>query len=56
MILYASENLAQLCQKPRERSKPDAPLMTEYWDPDGTPAFRDMFQRLEKEGVVLERP
>jgi len=34
----------------------DAPLTTEYWDPDGTPAFRDMFQRLEKEGMVLERP
>ena len=34
----------------------DAPLTTEYWDPDGTPAFRDMFQRLETEGMVLERP
>ena len=34
----------------------DAPLTTEYWDPDGTPAFRDMFQRLAKEGMVLERP
>jgi enolase-like protein len=34
----------------------DAPLTTEYWDPDGTPAFREMFQRLEKEGMVLERP
>ena len=34
----------------------DAPLSTEYWDPDDTPAFRAMFQRLEKEGMVLERP
>ncbi|MCH2210850.1 MAG: hypothetical protein MK110_06080 [Fuerstiella sp.] len=34
----------------------DAPLATDYWDPDGTPAFREMFQRLEKEGMVLERP
>jgi len=32
----------------------DAPLTTEYWDPDGTAAFRDMMQRLEKEGMVLE--
>jgi L-alanine-DL-glutamate epimerase-like enolase superfamily enzyme len=34
----------------------DAPLATDYWDPDGTPAFREMFQRLEKEGMVLEPP
>jgi hypothetical protein len=33
-----------------------APLSTEYWDPDGSVAFRDMLQRLEKEGMVLERP
>lgn len=34
----------------------DAPISTEYWDPDGTSQFRDMFQRLENEGMVLERP
>lgn len=33
----------------------DAPVSTEYWDPDGTPAFGEMFQRLEQEGMVLER-
>lgn len=33
----------------------DAPLKTEYWDPDGTPAFQKMFARIEKEGTVLER-
>jgi hypothetical protein len=33
----------------------DAPVTTEYWDPDGTPAFRAMMARLEKEGMVLER-
>jgi L-alanine-DL-glutamate epimerase-like enolase superfamily enzyme len=33
----------------------DAPVTTEYWDPDGTPAFRAMMDRLEKEGMVLER-
>jgi len=33
----------------------DAPLNTEYWDPDGTPEFRSMMQRLEKEGMVLQR-
>lgn len=34
----------------------DAPLSTEYWDPDGTTEFREMFERLENEGMVLERP
>ena len=33
----------------------DAPITTEYWDPDGTPAFRDMFQRLEKEGMIMDK-
>jgi len=33
-----------------------APLTTEYVDSDGTLAFRDLFQRLEKEGMILERP
>jgi L-alanine-DL-glutamate epimerase-like enolase superfamily enzyme len=33
----------------------DAPLTTKYWDPDGTPEFKEMFERLEKEGMVLER-
>lgn len=32
-----------------------APLKTEYWDNDGTPAYETMFARIEKEGVVLER-
>ena len=34
----------------------DAPLKTEYWDPDGSTAFKQMFERIEKEGTVLERP
>lgn len=34
----------------------DAPLTTEYWDPDGTEAFRQMMQRLETENMVLEPP
>ena len=33
----------------------DSPLRTEYWDEDGTTAFRDIMQRLEKEGMILER-
>jgi hypothetical protein len=32
-----------------------APLTTEDWDPDGSTAFQEMFQRLEKAGMVLER-
>ncbi len=34
----------------------DAPLKTEYWDPDGTPEFQKMMERLDIEGMVLERP
>jgi L-alanine-DL-glutamate epimerase-like enolase superfamily enzyme len=30
------------------------PVTTEYWDPDGTPGFREMKARLEAEGAVLE--
>lgn len=32
----------------------DAPIATDYWDDDGTEAYRDMFARIEREGVVLE--
>ena len=33
----------------------DAPISTEYWDNDGTPAYQEMFARIEREGIVLER-
>ncbi|MBM3241387.1 hypothetical protein FJZ31_34335 [Candidatus Poribacteria bacterium] len=33
----------------------DAPISTEYWDDDGTPAYAKMLARLEREGVVMER-
>ena len=33
----------------------DAPVSTEYWDDDGSPEYRAMFNRLEKEGVVITR-
>ena len=33
----------------------DAPIETEYWDDDGTPEYRAMFERLGREGMVLER-
>ena len=32
-----------------------APLSTEYWDNDGTPAYQAMFARIEREGIVLEK-
>ncbi len=32
-----------------------SPISTEYWDNDGTMAYRKMFERIEKEGIVLER-
>ena len=33
----------------------DAPISTEYWDDDGTEAYREMFARIEREGIVLEK-
>ena len=33
----------------------DAPISTEYWDNDGTPTYREMFARIEREGIVLEK-
>ena len=32
----------------------DAKVTTEYWDDDGTTAYRTMFKRIETEGIVLE--
>ncbi len=32
-----------------------APISSEYWDDDGTPEYKAMFARLEREGLVLER-
>ncbi|HIG45213.1 MAG TPA: hypothetical protein EYQ20_01850 [candidate division Zixibacteria bacterium] len=32
-----------------------APIRTDYWDDDGTLEFRAMFERIEREGMVLER-
>jgi len=32
-----------------------APVSSEWWDDDGSPEYRAMFHRIEKEGVVLER-
>lgn len=34
----------------------DATVKTTYWDPDGSTAFQQMLERIEKEGTVLERP
>ena len=33
----------------------DSPISTEYWDNDSTSAYREMFARIEREGIVLER-
>jgi L-alanine-DL-glutamate epimerase-like enolase superfamily enzyme len=32
-----------------------APIETQYWDDDGSAQYREMFARLEREGMVLER-
>jgi len=33
----------------------DAPISTEYWDDDGTTEYKEMFARIEQEGMVLEK-
>ena len=33
----------------------DSPISTEYWDDDGTPEYRALFERLERELMVLEK-
>mgnify|MGYP001197818702 CR=1 FL=1 len=33
----------------------DSPITTEYWDEDGSQAYKQMFERLEKEEMVLEK-
>ena len=33
----------------------DAPISTEYWDDDGTREYKEMFARIEREGMVLEK-
>ncbi len=32
-----------------------SPISTEYWDDDGTPEYKQMLARIEREGMVLER-
>jgi L-alanine-DL-glutamate epimerase-like enolase superfamily enzyme len=32
-----------------------SPIETEYWDDDGSPEYRMIFGRIEREGMVLER-
>jgi L-alanine-DL-glutamate epimerase-like enolase superfamily enzyme len=32
-----------------------SPISSEYWDDDGSPGYQQMFARLEREGMVLER-
>ena len=47
-----------LCRPDRTRHidlSYDSPVSTEYWDDDGSPEYRAMFERLEREGMVLER-
>ena len=32
----------------------DSPITTDYWDDDGSPEYKQMFARIEREGIVLE--
>ena len=33
----------------------DLPITTEYWDDNGSPEYAAMFERIEREGIVLSR-
>lgn len=33
----------------------DAPISTEYWDDDGMSGYYAMFERIEREGMVLDK-
>jgi L-alanine-DL-glutamate epimerase-like enolase superfamily enzyme len=33
----------------------DAPLQTEYWDDDGSPEYKQTYERIQQSGIVLER-
>jgi hypothetical protein len=32
-----------------------SPISTTWWDDDGTPEYRAVFQRIEQDGIILER-
>ena len=52
------ENSIFMVRPDRGRQIPmsyDAPISTGYWDEDGSGEYRRMFERIEREGVVLER-
>ena len=34
----------------------NSPVTTEYWDDDGSAAYKLMFQRIEREEVVVVKP
>ena len=34
----------------------DAPVSTEWWDDDGSKMYKEMFSKIQKHGVVLEKP
>jgi hypothetical protein len=40
---------------PSRTAEDASPTSTEHWDDDGSPAFRQMMERLERERMVLER-
>ncbi|MEW6753209.1 MAG: enolase C-terminal domain-like protein [Candidatus Latescibacterota bacterium] len=47
-----------MCRPDMSRMLPmryDAPIQTEYWDDDGSPEYRALFARLERERIILER-
>lgn len=58
-FMIASPAQSILLVRPdRDRHIPmsyDSLISTEYWDDDGTPEYRAMFARLEREGFVLKR-
>ena len=31
----------------------DSPVTTEYWDDDGSDKYKTMFERIQREGIVI---
>ena len=40
--------------RPEPQMRYTSPISTTYWDDDGTSEYRTTFERIEREGVVLE--
>ena len=50
---YLQHHLTQT--DPHDLCRTHCNRLTDYWEDDGTEEYRAMFERIEREGIVLER-